>query len=129
MFILNNLTLGSNQTAAAVLADGTTVTFVFAYHAAVQRWAVDVSYQAFAIKGKGLSTHPNLLRLYRNIIPFGLQVLTADGTDPFMPSDLAAGAGGAQARVTIVVLDDTAGQTDVQQVEAQNFAAGAVPTY
>jgi hypothetical protein len=88
MFVLSNTTSNPNQTANAVLADGTTVTFTFIYRAAVQRWTVDVSYPTtgFKIQGKGLSTFANILRLWRNDIPFGLAVSTADGTDPFLPT-------------------------------------------
>lgn len=131
MFALTNLTVNNVQTTTAILADGSTLTLTFRYRAAVQRWTVDVSYPktGFTYNGKGLSTHPNLFRLWRNIIPWGLQVSTPDGTDPFMPTDLAPGAGGTPARVTVTVLDSTNGRTDVQQVEAKYFAAGAAPAY
>lgn len=129
MIVLSNTTAQPNQTARAVLADGTTISFTFVYRAAVQRWAVDVSYQNFSVKGKGLSTHPNLLRLYRNVIPFGLTVATADGTDPFLANDLAYVPGGIPPRVILTVLDQTAGLTDVTDVENSFFAAGAPAAY
>lgn len=115
MFVLNNLTTSGNQTTTVILADGTSATLTFIYRAAVQRWTVDVTYKSFIEKGRGLSSHPNLLRIWRNVIQFGLRVSTADGTDPFLADDLASG------RVTITVLDGTAGQTDLIDVEAANF--------
>lgn len=125
MFQLTQLTIAPNQPATAVLADGTSVFFTFIYRPALQRWTVDVSYPTtgFAEEGRGLAAHANLIRLWRNILPFGLQVATADGTDPFLASDLD-NSGGA-ARVKVLVLDSTGGLTDVQNVEAAVFAVGA----
>lgn len=127
MFALDNLTANGNQTTAAVLADGTTVVLKFIYRAAIQRWTIDVAYQSFVARGVGLATHPNLLRLWRNVIPFGLQVATADGTDPFLANDLDNGSG--PPRVVVSILDSTAGNTDVADAEAQNFSAGAAPAF
>ncbi len=131
MFNLTNLTTAPNQTTTAVLADGSSVTLNFLYRAAIQRWTVDVSYSktGFILRGKIISTHANLLRLWRSGIPFGLQVSTPDGTDPFLASDLAPGANGAPARVTVTVLDATNGGTDVQAVEDQYFSAGSAAAY
>ncbi len=130
MIALANLTLNNVQTTNVVLADGSAITFTFRYKPAVQRWFFDVSYPTtgFAFTGKGLSTHPNILRTWRNIIPFGQQVSTSDGTDPFMPSDLAPGPG-TSARVGVTVLDQTNGNTDVSAVEAQYFSASSTPVY
>lgn len=115
MFTISNLTAAGNQTSTAVLADGTTVTLTFIYRAAIQRWTVDVARGAFEARAIGLATSPNLLRLWRNVIPFGLQVSTKDNTDPFMADDLVSG------RVTITMLDGTAGETDVADIEAASF--------
>lgn len=121
MFPLKNLTAAGNQTSIARLADGSSVTLKFIYRAANQRWTVDVSRQSFVANGVGLATHPNLLRSWRNIIPFGLQIVTADGTDPFLANDLD-NQPGFPARVTINILDGTNGQTDLADVEKANFS-------
>jgi hypothetical protein len=128
MFPVNNLTASGNQTSAVLLADGTTVTLTFRYRAAIQRWTVDVAYSktGFVANGIGLSTHPNLLRDWRDVIPFGLQVSTTDGTDPFMASDLAYTPGGSPPRAIVTMLDGTNGGADVANVEAGSFAAPAL---
>jgi len=117
MFAITNLTTSGNQTSIALLADGSSVTLTFIYRPAIQRWTVDVTRGDFSAKGIGLSTHPNLLRSWRNVIPFGLQVVTVDGTDPFMADDLT----GTPPRVIINMLDGTQGGTDLEDVEAANF--------
>jgi hypothetical protein len=120
MFALNNLTADANQTSQAVLADGSTVIFSFRYRPAVQRWTFDVTWGSFVANGLGLSTHPNRLRTWRQVIPFGLAVAVADGTDPFMANDLDCSSG-QTPRVALTILDSTAGRTDVADVEAASF--------
>ena len=129
MFAINNTTSAPNQASTATLADGTVVTFTFIYRPAVQRWTVDVAYPArsFVRQGLGLSTHKNLLRLWRNVLPFGLTVATADGTDPFLANDLAYTPQGPPPRVILTVLDSTNGGTDVADNEALYFAAPPLP--
>lgn len=116
-YTVNNLTAAAVQTTNALLADGTIVTLTFRYRPAVQRWTVDVERGTFVAKGLGLATNPNLLRLWRRVIPFGLAVSTKDGTDPFMADDLA----GPTPRVTVTMLDNTETLTDVDAVEAASF--------
>lgn len=116
MFQINNLSAKPSQVSTAILADGTTVTLTLNYRPAIQRWSIDVVYKNFIARGVGLATNPNLLRIWRNVIPFGLAVKTADGTDPFMADDLVSG------RVTITMLDGTAGGTDLTDVEAASFS-------
>lgn len=111
---INNLTAAAVQTSTALLSDGSAVTLTFRYRPAVQRWTVDVERGTFIARGIGLATNPNLLRLWRRVIPFGLAVSTVDGTDPFMADDLAAPA----PRVTVTMLDNTGTLTDVDDVEA-----------
>lgn len=115
MFQLNNLTASANQTSTAVLADGSSVVLTFHYWAVTHRWTFDASRKGFAVKGKGLSSHKNILRPWRNAVPFGLRVQTQDGTDPFMPDDLSSG------RVAVIVLDGTAGSTDLTDAEKAFF--------
>lgn len=120
-YLLNNLTAAAVQTTIALLADGSSVTLTFRYRPAVQRWTVDVERGVFSAKGIGLATNPNLLRLWRRVIPFGLAVSTADGTDPFMADDLA----GPTPRVVVTMLDNTDTLTDVDDVEAGSFTPTA----
>lgn len=113
-FPINNLTSSAVQTSTVLLADGSTVTLTFRYRPAIQRWTVDVARGTFVANGIGLATNPNLLRLWRRVIPFGLAVSTVDGTDPFMADDLM----NPDPRVTVTMLDSTGGKTDVEDVEA-----------
>jgi hypothetical protein len=115
MFQLTTLTIQPNQLITTPLSDGSTAQLQFIYRPAIQRWSVDIAYGTFSAKGLILSTHPNLLRIWRNVIPFGLQVVTVDGTDPFRLDDFSTG------RVVIYILDGTNDNTDLDDTEAEYF--------
>ena len=57
--------------------------------------------------GRRIVTHPNMLRQYQNIVPFGLACITTNNREPTQIQDFASGAS------TLYLLD----QADVQQVE------------
>lgn len=44
--------------------------------------------------GRRVVTHPNMLRQYQNIIPFGLACLTVNNREPTQIQDFASGASG-----------------------------------
>lgn len=109
MRVIDNLTGFSRQQTVLVLPDGTAAALELRYMSATQRWVANVTYGARAINGIGVCCHPNLLRQWRNVIPFGIQCVTADQTDPVYAGDFASG------RVTLNLLS----AADVQQVESQ----------
>lgn len=123
MIQLTTLNDSPNQETTVQLADGSVVTLRFIYRPSVQRWSVDVEHESIApggkIDGKGLCTHPNLLRQWRNTIPFGLSVISTDQQDPVSLQDFVSG------RITVYVLDQSAGNTDVTDIEENVFGAYA----
>lgn len=52
------------------------------YNPTQQIWVADFTLGAFSVRGISVTASPNILRNYRNIIPFGIMVLTLDGQDP-----------------------------------------------
>jgi hypothetical protein len=115
MKVLNTLTEDPDQQMTFVLADGSSIQLQFQYRRAIQRWIVNIGYGGFIANGIILSTHPNLLRVWRNIIPFGIAVASTDMADPFQLQDFTNG------RVTVYILDSTTGNTDVDNVEVAYF--------
>jgi hypothetical protein len=96
---IDNLSAEANQVLQVTLADGTLVSFEFFYRAAIQRWTVSVARLEFEAYNLDLCLHPNLLRGYRERVPFGLAVTSTDGADPAFIDDFASG------RIKIYVLD------------------------
>ena len=111
---IDNLSSAANQTTLVVLDDGTTVTLTLTYRAATQRWTLDVLRGTFQAFGINVSAHPNLLREWRNVVPFGLACSTTDGGDPVYLEDFSNG------RATLLILT----QDDVAAIEATYLGAG-----
>lgn len=87
MRLLDKLNSNPRQTFSVLAEDGSTVTFSFVYLPSQQCWTVDVLRNDFAVKGIQLQVNPNILRNYRNVIPFGLSVTSEDGYDPYYLDD------------------------------------------
>lgn len=112
---IDNLTDFASQVSSLLLPDNTIVTLALKFNAATQRWAASVGYKDFQVNGINLCTHPNFMRQWRNVVPFGLACMTGDYTDPFNIEDFASG------RVSLYLLD----AADVLAVEQQVFGAHA----
>lgn len=95
MVLIDNLTDAANQQTALQMPDGTTGTLALVYNGATQRWVFSVTHQGFqggALNGQMLCVHPNILRNFKNLIPFGLAVVTSSGSDPVSVQDFANGS-------------------------------------
>lgn len=110
---IDNLTDFANQQTVLILDNGTTAAVDFVYNASTERWTISVTYGTKVINGIGLCDSPNILRQWKNVLPFGLACVTADQTDPFNINDFATG------RVKMYLLN----AADVLQVETDVFTA------
>lgn len=106
---IDNLTDASDQTTTLILPDNTAITLRLRFRPRTQRWTADVGYAAknFQANGLNLCCFPNVMRPWREILPFGLAFMTADFTDPFQLQDFVTG------RVGVYLLD----AADVASVE------------
>lgn len=107
---VDNLTDASDQTTTLILPDNTAVTLRLRFRPRTQRWVADVGYAAtgFQVNGLNLCCFPNVMRSWREVIPFGIAFMTADFTDPFQLQDFATG------RVAVYLLN----AADVLAVES-----------
>lgn len=108
----DNLSDEAMQSAKLVMADGSVVTLTLRFNPALERWVFDISRNEFSLNGLNICVHPNLLRPWRNIIPFGLACTSTDGVDPTLISDFLPTDTG-DAHVVLYLLDST----EVEQVE------------
>jgi hypothetical protein len=90
---IDNLTNSSDQTTLLILPDNSVATLRLRYRQRTQRWIADVGYanKNFQANGINLTCFPNVLRAWRNILPFGIGFMTADFTDPFDINDFQTG--------------------------------------
>lgn len=104
---INTLTNDADQLMIVPLADGSELQLEFIYRPAIQRWVVNVSHPLLELKGFNVCLGPNILRQWRNLVPFGLAITATDGLDPVDISDFVTG------RVSVFILS----AAEVQQVE------------
>lgn len=108
MKIIQGITDTPNQTIVLTLLDGSSVVLTLAYRAQQQGWFFDLTYGDFISRGNRLVSGPNVLRQYRDLIPFGLMVATVNKQEPQIQTVFADG-------LTSLYLLEGA---DVEEVEA-----------
>lgn len=74
-------------------------------------WMMDVAYNDFSTKGLIVTQSPNMLRGYKNLIPFGIVCQTIDNLDPHFIDDFAI------QRARLYLLD----AAEVEEIEAGLF--------
>lgn len=116
MTVIDNLINYANQVATLILPDKSTAQLALLYNNSTQRWTWSLVYGSTTINGQNLCCHPNILRQWLNVLPFGISCVTADQTDPLYVTDFFTG------RVTLYLLT----AADVQTIERNVFGQPAV---
>lgn len=94
-----------------VLDDGSFVYWYIEYVAQQQGWFANFQRGDWAVNGLRLTTGPNMLRQWRDIVPFGLGILTAGNVEPLNITDFVDGT------ATVYLLE----AADVVESEATLF--------
>nr|DAV00864.1 MAG TPA: hypothetical protein [Caudoviricetes sp.] len=89
MYELNELGVEPNQKIEKILDDGSTVTLEFEYKENQLGWFFGVKWGDYDYKNIRLTTSYNILRAYRNYLPFGLRCDTQDDEEPMFLTDFA----------------------------------------
>ena len=76
-----------------------------------QGWFYSFTYEDLAVNGARVTTHPNFLRAFKNIIPFGLGIQTDDFSEPILQDDFKTG------RVQLLLLNES----EVEEIEANVY--------
>lgn len=116
MVIIDTISDDASQKISVVLDDGTVVVINFNYRPSIQRWTMDVARtdsSVFTAKGLMICIHPNLLREWKNVIPFGIACNSTDGVDPIDVSDFS------NQRCSLYVLN----ASDVESIETDLIGA------
>lgn len=109
---LTQLTASASQQLNAVGDSGIVVGLLLFFLPTQNGWGFNVTYNDFVFNGGFLTNSPNLLRNFRNIIPFGLMCTTTDGYEPEFIEDFIDG------RVSLYLLN----AAEVIQIEAEFYA-------
>lgn len=115
MNIVTSLTSSPNQFHQLVLDNNETADFKLRYYPRMLGWYFDISYNDKTINNVKVVLHPNILRQFRKIIPFGLMFYTDNNSsiEPFQITDFETG------RIKMAILNNE----EVLQVESDIFNA------
>lgn len=112
MKIIDGITDDPNQQMAIAIDGGTTANLTLYYREQQQAWFFDISWNGtFICNGRQLVVHPNVLRQFRAIIPFGLAITSPNYQEPLSQTAFADGT------ATLTLLNDA----DVANVEFNCF--------
>lgn len=97
---VTSLNSAARQAISLVLDDGTVADMTLEWVDNQQGWFYSLSYApaSFAVNNQRLVNAPNVLRQFREIIPFGLGCYVPDGGEPWLQTDFISG------RVTLLAL-------------------------
>jgi hypothetical protein len=111
MKTITGLTDQPKQQTGIVLNDGSRAVISLEYRANQLGWFYDITWGDFTLNGQRLVTAPNMLRQFRNKLPFGIAVVTTNNVEPLKQTDLSSGV------ATLYLLDST----DVADIETTVF--------
>jgi hypothetical protein len=111
MEIATSLTQYPNQIHTIPLANNETALIRLYYNARMQCWYFDLEYKEITINCIKVTIHPNILRQFRNILPFGICFLSDGYIEPFEIEAFSHG------RVSMGILSEE----EVTQVESEIY--------
>lgn len=80
------------QNMSIVLDDGTKLVINLEYISSQKGWFMSLVYgTTLTINNRRIVTSPNMLRAFRNVIPFGIGCTTADQGEPIYKDDFSSG--------------------------------------
>lgn len=112
MYLLNNLDNEPKQRLTMMLEDNTRLVLTFEYRANQEGWFFGFTYGDNTYQNIRLTTSYNILRAYRNWLPFGLRCDTVDEGEPVGIDDFVTG----YAKVYLLTRED------VQAIEGNYYA-------
>lgn len=84
MQLIQNITSAVKQKMTLSLENNETCEFRLHFNARMEAWFFGFTYKDITIKDLKVCLHPNILRQFRNIIPFGIAFLSEKQVEPFL---------------------------------------------
>jgi len=89
MLYINKITSDPSQKMLLTGIPGLQINMTLQFMPRVQNWVMGLSYGEFSAQGIVVTTSLNMLRQFKNNIPFGISCVRDDGLDPFQINDFA----------------------------------------
>ena len=91
MFKIQNVTIDIRQNRVLDLPDGTSITLEMYFMPNQYGWFLTLlEYGDFKITGMRICNSPNMLRQFRNLIPFGLACISKGNREPTLQQDFSS---------------------------------------
>jgi len=84
---LTEITDDPKQTFDVITEDNQNFELGLEYSDQQQGWFFSIIFGNLSINGMRLTTSPNILRQYKNILPFGISIAVDDLSEPFLIDD------------------------------------------
>lgn len=113
---INGLTSYPNQQLTVKLPDGSVLQISMLYRQSQYGWfftALNWNNSQWVENGRRIVTHPNMLRQYKDLIPFGLACFTVNNREPTNQQDFVPPSAGVAPASALYLLS----ATEVQEVE------------
>lgn len=92
MLKVNGLSDYSKQNLTLVTTDGENIVMAIEYKPQQKGWFfTELSYGDFTINNMRITTGPNIIRQFKNKVPFGICVVTNENQEPTEQQDFASG--------------------------------------
>lgn len=101
---ISSITNDPRQRHRVLLPDSTVVDILMEYKKNQQGWFCSIAYEGLSFLNRRLVLSPNMLRQFKNLIPFGLACNTSDGYEPNFQDDFSNG----RAQLYLLNSDDVA---------------------
>ena len=88
---ITEITADSKQTLNISLENNETFFLTLEYSDNQEIWLISIEYNTFTANNINLVSGANILRKYRNLLPFGITIVTNDTDNPFLLDDFATG--------------------------------------
>ncbi len=93
MQLIQQITSAPLQTQTLILTNGISLTLQMYFRPIQQGWFFNsLTYQSFQLNGLRISNQLNMLRQWKNLIPFGLACISTQNREPSLIQDFASGA-------------------------------------
>jgi hypothetical protein len=111
MLYINKITNDPSQRMTLTGIPGYQIEMTLRFLPRTKRWVMGVSFGDVSIQGVAVVCSLNLLRQFKNNIPFGISCIRADGLDPYALDDFS----GKLANLYLL------NAADVAEIEAEWF--------
>lgn len=108
MLLIQGITSDPKQQQELTLPNGKIVTMYLEFKPMQTGWFLGLDYEGFSLRNLRISTVPNLLRQFKNLIPFGLTCITEDFQEAMFLEDFST----ARSKLYVLTSDD------VDEIEA-----------